>query len=442
MQGLPLDERHPVALELAGTPREQMWIVRATTPDALDHARRQIRARYPQVAFLPLSKDEDPLQLKQGEEVSVIELTPGAASYVPMNLWDEKSLSKEGTDPLLGVLAAIEHLPEDQRAIAQIAIVPAPTNWAGAIGSRKAVEHPLEQEREQRRAEMNAHGGSFKWSTIIGLASILFGLYLFRLFHVTLPPWFLSAVNQLAHGHLPALSGQLRIQFYGGIALLFVGLFLLYVLYDQVRKRLKGKQQVVDPRMVSQKTGQIACRVRLRLYVIGPGQKRDLGAERRRRLPRLLHHARWYRALARAARQTRRAQARAARQTKRAQARAARELRKQSQSALPRWKRLASALARPFIAVWRGLCGASRLLGRAAARIFVAVWRGLCFAVCHPRQLLLRVKTAPARLARRCSCVLVGPSCTRYMLLLRKALKKERAYRKEQTERRGAVLMR
>src|SRR5436305_5588427 len=69
MQGLPLDERHPVALELAGTPGEQMWIVRATTPEALDHAKRQIRARYPQVDFLALSKDQDPLRLGEGETV-------------------------------------------------------------------------------------------------------------------------------------------------------------------------------------------------------------------------------------------------------------------------------------------------------------------------------------------------------------------------------------
>jgi hypothetical protein len=443
MQGLPLDERHPVALELAGTPGEQMWIVRATTEGALDHARRQIRARYPQVAFLPLTKDEDPLQLKEGEQVSVIELNPGAASYVPMNFWDEKSLSKEGTDPLLGVLAAIEHLPDNQRAIAQIAIVPAPTNWAGATGLRKAVEHPLEQEREQRRAEMYAdRGGSFKWSTIIGLASILFGLYLFRLFHVTLPPWFLPAVNQLLHGHLPTLSGHLTMQFYGSIALLFGGLFLLYVLYDQVRKRLKGKRPIVDPRMVSQKTGQIACRVRLRLYVIGPGRKRDLRAEWRRHKPILFHHARWYRDFVRAARKAKREKVRTARQAKREAAQAAAELRKQSQRALPAWKRLQGDLPRPFLAVWRGLCRAGRHLRRAAFRFVVALWRGLRFTVCHPLQTARLVMTAPARLARRCSCALVGASCTRYVLLLGLALQKERTYRKEQATNRAAVLMR
>ena len=78
-------------------------------------------------------------------------------------------------------------------------------------------------------------------------------------------------MTSLLHGHPPKLSGTLSIQFYGGIALLFVGLFLLYVLFDQARKRFKRKR-VIDPRVVSQKTGQIACRVRLRLYVSGRGR--------------------------------------------------------------------------------------------------------------------------------------------------------------------------
>jgi hypothetical protein len=275
MQGLGLSKDHPVALEIAGTAAEQMWIIRATTPDALDHAQRQIRARYPQAEFLALTDDEDPFRLGPGETVSVIELVAGAESVLPTRSWDEKALAKEGTDPLLGVLAAIEHLPEDLRAVAQIAMVPAPASWAGTAGSRKAVEHPLEQEREQRRAEMYAgKEKGFSWTTIIGLASILFGLYLWRLFHITLPPWVAPALRSLLHGHTPTLPGPLKVQFYGGLVVLFVGLFALYVVYDQVRKRFFGKKTpIYDQRLVTQKTGQVAYRVRLRLYVISPGPR-------------------------------------------------------------------------------------------------------------------------------------------------------------------------
>nr|MBF6592391.1 hypothetical protein [Ktedonobacterales bacterium] len=278
MQGLALSEDHPVALEIAGTAAEQMWIIRGTTPDSIDHVQRQIRARYPQAEFVALQGDEDPFRIAPGETVSVDELVAGAESYLPTRSWDEKALQKEGTDPLLGVLAAIEHLPPDLRAVAQVAIVPAPASWAGPVGSRKAVEHPLEQEREQHRAEMYVgREKGFSWTTILGLASILFGLYLWRLFHITLPPWVAQALSSLLHGHAPSLPGQLKVQFYGGIVAIFVALFVLYVIYDQVRKRFFGKKtRIYDQRLVTQKTGQVAYRVRLRLYVVGPGPRMSL----------------------------------------------------------------------------------------------------------------------------------------------------------------------
>ena len=281
MQGLALSEDHPVALEIAGTAAEQMWIIRATTPDSIDHVQRQVRARYPQAEFVALTDDQDPFRLGPGEAVSVRELVAGAESVFPTRSWDEKALQKEGTDPLLGVLAAVEHLPEDMRAVAQIAMVPAPPSWAGPGGIRKAVEHPLEQEREQRRAEMYVgREKGFSWTTILGLASILFGLYLWRLFHITLPPWVGQAVSSLLHGHLPQLSGHASVQFYGGIALVFVGLFVLFVVYDQVRKRVFGKKKtpIYDQRQVMQKTGQVAYRVRLRLYVFSPGPQMRLSS--------------------------------------------------------------------------------------------------------------------------------------------------------------------
>lgn len=295
MRGLVLDEKHPVALELAGTAAEQMWIIRATTPEALNHACRQLRARYPQIEFLPLAPEEDPFRLVKKriakETVSVVKLAPGADRFVPLQPWDEKTLDKEGTDPLLGVFAAIQNLPGDLRAVAQLAIVPAPVNWAGPIGARRAVEHPLEPEREQKRAALYAErGGGFSWITMIGFVVILAGLYLWPLLHLSIPPWELAAGTSLLHGQLPPLSIQRAFQFYGEIALLFTGILLLYVLYDQLRKRIKGglTRHLVDPRVVSQKTEQAACRVRLRLYVIGPGPRLPLAAYLRRKVPQLL----------------------------------------------------------------------------------------------------------------------------------------------------------
>jgi hypothetical protein len=45
MQGLALGVRHPVALEIARTTRGRHFLLRATSPAALEHLAAQIQAR-------------------------------------------------------------------------------------------------------------------------------------------------------------------------------------------------------------------------------------------------------------------------------------------------------------------------------------------------------------------------------------------------------------
>ncbi|MBO0784189.1 MAG: hypothetical protein J2P37_35735, partial [Ktedonobacteraceae bacterium] len=69
MQSLVLDERHPVALELAGTPERRYFLVRATTRVALDHVEEQLRTLYPQLGVEPLREADDPFCLAEHETV-------------------------------------------------------------------------------------------------------------------------------------------------------------------------------------------------------------------------------------------------------------------------------------------------------------------------------------------------------------------------------------
>ena len=55
MQGLALDTRHPVALEIARTENGRQFLLRATSRAALEHLAAQIQARYPQAIIQPLS---------------------------------------------------------------------------------------------------------------------------------------------------------------------------------------------------------------------------------------------------------------------------------------------------------------------------------------------------------------------------------------------------
>ena len=90
MHSLVLDARHPLALEMAGTASSKDFLVRATTPEALAHATRQLRARYPQADLVPLAGGDDPFRLEAGEAASCVELTPGAAAYLPLRTLDER----------------------------------------------------------------------------------------------------------------------------------------------------------------------------------------------------------------------------------------------------------------------------------------------------------------------------------------------------------------
>src|SRR5258708_7446332 len=80
MQGLALDARHPVALEVGATATSRHFLLRATTPMALRHLEDQVRARYPQALIHSIPAQDDPLLPRENELVSAVELRPGAAA--------------------------------------------------------------------------------------------------------------------------------------------------------------------------------------------------------------------------------------------------------------------------------------------------------------------------------------------------------------------------
>jgi hypothetical protein len=91
MHSLVLDARHPLALEIAGTPATKLFLLRATTPEALDHAIAQVRARYPQASITPISETEDPFRLETSEAIAAVELR-GAAPDLPLRTLEERDL--------------------------------------------------------------------------------------------------------------------------------------------------------------------------------------------------------------------------------------------------------------------------------------------------------------------------------------------------------------
>src|SRR5438105_1015827 len=232
MQSLTLDAEHPVALELAATATTRQFLLRATTPVALTHLAAQIRARYPQAAMQALA--HDPLTLHPGETISAVELLPGAAAYLPLRSWKERELFKEGTDPLLGILATFNALPPHTRAITQLALLPVPATWS-QLDRRRTVEHPLESERLRQRQEMSRTGASAPdTARLVGLGFLVALLLLWLRFskwvNSSIPPWLARAGAQLLHGRTPQLTtSQTALLITGGASILVVLLLVLFL---------------------------------------------------------------------------------------------------------------------------------------------------------------------------------------------------------------------
>jgi hypothetical protein len=296
MQGLALDKEHPVALELAATASSRHFLLRATSVMSLKHLRDQVQARYPQAIIRPISKQDDPLLLQQGETVSAIELHAGAAAYLPLRVLRERDLQQEGADPLLGILGVFNHLPPHLRVVSQLALIPASPTWSHAY-RRKSVEHPLEQERLRARRELSGtqirNPSTFRLVGMGVLVAVLLVWWRFkRQLDPLVPTWLLQAGQTLLHGKPPHLSSaQLMVLAMGGIVACMFLIFLAFVIL-QIKNRL-GTTQFYDMHLVDEKTARPAYRVRLRLFVFSTEAQTTRGCQAHQRgLKGILSHLR------------------------------------------------------------------------------------------------------------------------------------------------------
>ncbi len=270
MQSLTQNARQPVALELAATSTSRSFLLRATSAMSLRHLCDQVQARYPQAIIQLVDESGDPLLLQEGETVSAVELSAGAAAYLPLRKWQEREWQQEGADPLLGLLGVFNHLPAHMRVVTQLALLPASPTWSRAY-RRKSVEHPLEQEHLRQRREMNGTQTSDPGTLqLVGMGILVAVLLVWWRFqkqiNAHLPAWLVQDGLALLHGKTPHLSqGQMTTLVIGGMVALVV-LFCLAFMGMQIRSRLGGTP-IYDMRLVEEKTARPAYRVRLHLFV-------------------------------------------------------------------------------------------------------------------------------------------------------------------------------
>jgi len=238
----------PVALEIVADGERSRFLVRTQTAVQQRQLRGQVGAAYPQAtlrslepAMLPTG---DPVRVGPHEQIACYSMVLRAGDHLPIRTFQDRDLDSDAgssqTDPVLGVLGALDGLPAGWRALSQIVLVePAPVNWARSY-QRLALQNPVSAERS---------GRSDAGTSLTSVISI-FGLGLAAV--VGLNAW-----SAWQRGDWPTVAltaaGSL------GTAGLGLAAYLRF-----------GRHEMHDPRLVQEKLSREACRAELRLAVIAP----------------------------------------------------------------------------------------------------------------------------------------------------------------------------
>src|SRR5260370_40750561 len=107
----------PFSIELVGTRREQGFVLRASSEVQLTLLSKQFEAQYPQAEIHRIASSADPLLIHPGELAVVGEFALSRSSWMPLKTFSGKVLAEPGSDPLAGLLAAIEPVGSGHRIL-------------------------------------------------------------------------------------------------------------------------------------------------------------------------------------------------------------------------------------------------------------------------------------------------------------------------------------
>lgn len=233
----------PFCLELVGTRREQGFVLRASSETQLTLLCKQFQAQYPQADIQRVDPCSDPLVIRPGEHAVVGTFALAEPSWMPLKTFTGKALAEPGNDPLANLLAAMEPVRSGERIICQLALVRAPDDWI-APAIRKAVEHPLQKERDQFSASLK--GGETSdtargWRIFLCFFGVLGALWGYRLYR--------------EGAHLP-------------LALLLLAVVFAAIL-GLVWWVKSGRREIYDMKLVAEKLVRAAFYMQLRVIVVG-----------------------------------------------------------------------------------------------------------------------------------------------------------------------------
>ena len=254
----------PFGLELAANATARWLLVRAGGAAMRRHLEAQLAAAYPQAVLRRLELDRspglDPARAGPGEQAAACVLAPRGPAYLPLRTFRDPEVDAARdaqADPVLGLLGALDDLPDGWRALAQLVLRPAPADWCRDY-LRLAVEHPLAYERAAGPRAETSLTGVFAPAALLAVGVV--GL---------------QAAAWYADGDWAALARLAAAVALGAPALVWA------------RRRLARltARPLYDPRLVQEKLSRPAFAAELRLAVFAPaGAPPDAVAARLRRL--------------------------------------------------------------------------------------------------------------------------------------------------------------
>ena len=227
-----------ISLEIVGDAGSRAFLARGPA-DALAHIRHQIQATYDQVTFRILSPDEDPARPSR-LPIASAHFKLFRPAYVSLRTYEDGDFLKN--DPVRGLVGAFDGLQGDERALAQIILLPAPPHWSDPYqGSARQVEKNLAGGDMSTPSFLQQFVSVMVYMTAVGL-----GFWAFLAF---IRQEWLTFV----------LAGSL---FAGAVA----AVMSLYTFF--------GERRNVDPNLVRAKVEKPAYDVSIRLWVTAETQAR------------------------------------------------------------------------------------------------------------------------------------------------------------------------
>ena len=172
----------PFGLEIAATGTARWFLARAGSRAMRCHLESQLAVAYPQAEIRRLDLERypglDPAVLGPDEQAVVCALSLRCPQYLPLRTFRDGEIEAAHSaqaDPVLGILGALDSLPEGWRGLAQLVLRPAPDDWCRPY-LRLAVEHPLASERAAAQADTSLTS-VFLMAGLLGAGTLVFQGY-------------------------------------------------------------------------------------------------------------------------------------------------------------------------------------------------------------------------------------------------------------------------